>query len=206
MNASLVLALSICAVALQAPTCSSRRGVRRKAGEDDSVPQPDPIYSDEAVVALCMNALGPNDDPIPDAGLRTCWNFSLESASIFIRRRRRLDGVTPSTRHRRAPRCHYSHRQRHVSSRCGGLTRRLSQVRQEPDLRAAPRPRVVERQARQPHPRDANPRRAHDDDGDGADESRPGAQVPLDASACAQINQRVRFETISRRWRGAPEP
>ena len=35
--------------------------------------RPDPIYSDEAVVALCMNALGRNDDPIPDAGLRTCW-------------------------------------------------------------------------------------------------------------------------------------
>ena len=68
-------ALSICTTALQAPSCS-RRGVRRKAGEDDSVPQPDPIYSDEAVVALCMNALGRNDDPIPDAGLRTCWNFS----------------------------------------------------------------------------------------------------------------------------------
>ena len=50
--------------------------MRRKAGEDDSVPRPDPIYSDEAVVALCMNALGRNDDPIPDAGLRTCWNFS----------------------------------------------------------------------------------------------------------------------------------
>ena len=30
----------------------ARRGVRRRAGEDDSVPQPDPIYSDEAVVAL----------------------------------------------------------------------------------------------------------------------------------------------------------
>ena len=88
MNASLVqiLALSICTVALQPPSCCSRRGVRRKAGEDDSVPRPDPIYSDEAVVALCMNALGRNDDPIPDAGLRTCWNFSLESASIFIRR------------------------------------------------------------------------------------------------------------------------
>ena len=75
MNASLLLALSICTVALQPPICS-RRSVRRKAGEDDSVPQPDPIYSDEAVVALCMNALGRNDDPIPDAGLRTCWNFS----------------------------------------------------------------------------------------------------------------------------------
>ena len=36
------------------------------------MPQPDPIYSDEAVVALCMNALGRNDEPIPDAGLRTC--------------------------------------------------------------------------------------------------------------------------------------
>ena len=46
--------------------------MRRRAGEDDSVPQPDPIYSDEAVVALCMNALGRNDEPIPDAGLRTC--------------------------------------------------------------------------------------------------------------------------------------
>ena len=75
MNAALVhlLALSTCTVALQPPSCGSRRGVRRKAGEDDSVPQPDPIYSDEAVVALCMNALGRNDDPIPDAGLRTCW-------------------------------------------------------------------------------------------------------------------------------------
>ena len=75
----LLLALSICTNALQANPCSSRharRGVRRKAGEGDSVPQPDPIYSDEAVVALCMNALGRNDDPIPDAGLRTCWNFS----------------------------------------------------------------------------------------------------------------------------------
>ena len=73
MNAALVrlLALTTCALALQPPHCS-RRNVRRKAGEDDSVPQPDPIYSDEAVVALCMNALGRNDDPIPDAGLRTC--------------------------------------------------------------------------------------------------------------------------------------
>ena len=68
--------LHICTNALQATHCTSRRGVRRKAGEDDSVPRPDPIYSDEAVVALCMNALGRNDDPIPDAGLRTCWNFS----------------------------------------------------------------------------------------------------------------------------------
>ena len=69
-------ALSICTNALQATHCSRRRGVRRKADEDDSVPRPDPIYSDEAVVALCMNALGRNDDPVPDAGLRTCWNFS----------------------------------------------------------------------------------------------------------------------------------
>ena len=70
--------LSTCTNALQTTHCRhARRGVRRKAGEDDSVPQPDPIYSDEAVVALCMNALGRNDDPIPDAGLRTCWNFSL---------------------------------------------------------------------------------------------------------------------------------
>ena len=45
-------ALSICTNALQATHCGSRRGVRRKAGEDDSVPQPDPIYSDEAVVAI----------------------------------------------------------------------------------------------------------------------------------------------------------
>ena len=27
--------------------------VRRKAGEDDSVPQPDPIYSDEAAGRAC---------------------------------------------------------------------------------------------------------------------------------------------------------
>jgi len=97
MNASLLLALSICAVALQPPFCSSRRGVRRKAGEDDSVPQPDPIYSDEAVVALCMNALGRNDDPIPDAGLRTCWNFSVsgcvESIPGVPRHRRRFDAT-----------------------------------------------------------------------------------------------------------------
>ena len=84
MNAALLLALSICAVALQPPTCSRRRGVRRKAGEDDSVPQPDPIYSDEAVVALCMNALGRNDDPIPDAGLRTCWNFSSDMCRAAV--------------------------------------------------------------------------------------------------------------------------
>ena len=85
MNASLVyfLALSTCTVALQAPICS-RRNVRRKAGEDDSVPQPDPIYSDEAVVALCMNALGRNDDPIPDAGLRTCWNFSSDMCRAAV--------------------------------------------------------------------------------------------------------------------------
>lgn len=83
MNASLLLALSVCAVALQAPICS-RRSVRRKAGEDDSVPQPDPIYSDEAVVALCMNALGRNDDPIPDAGLRTCWNFSSDMCRAAV--------------------------------------------------------------------------------------------------------------------------
>ena len=74
--------LSICTNALHTTHCR-RRGkgvVRRKAGEDDSVPRPDPIYSDEAVVALCMNALGRNDDPIPDAGLRTCWNFSRSRA------------------------------------------------------------------------------------------------------------------------------
>ena len=90
-------ALSICTNALQATHCSSRRGVRRKAGEDDSVPQPDPIYSDEAVVALCMNALGRNDDPIPDAGLRTCWNFSVsgcvESIPGVPRHRRRFDAT-----------------------------------------------------------------------------------------------------------------
>lgn len=40
------------------------------------MPCPDPIYSDEAVVALCMNAMANNDAPIPDAGLRTYWNFS----------------------------------------------------------------------------------------------------------------------------------
>ena len=90
MNTSLVhllLALSICTNALQANPCSSRharRGVRRKAGEGDSVPQPDPIYSDEAVVALCMNALGRNDDPIPDAGLRTCWNFSSDMCRAAV--------------------------------------------------------------------------------------------------------------------------
>ena len=77
-------ALSICTNALQATYCSRRRGVRRKAGEDDSVPQPDPIYSDEAVVALCMNALGRNDDPIPDAGLRTCWNFSSDMCRAAV--------------------------------------------------------------------------------------------------------------------------
>jgi hypothetical protein len=48
------------------------------------VPQPDPIYSDEAVVALCMNALGRNDDPIPDAGLRTCWNFSSDMCRAAV--------------------------------------------------------------------------------------------------------------------------
>ena len=95
--------LSICTNALQATHCSRRggvrrrAGVRRKAGEDDSVPQPDPIYSDEAVVALCMNALGRNDDPIPDAGLRTCWNFSVsgcvESIPGVPRHRRRFDAT-----------------------------------------------------------------------------------------------------------------
>ena len=79
-------ALSICTNALQATHCGrrGRRGVRRKAGEDDSVPRPDPIYSDEAVVALCMNALGRNDDPIPDAGLRTCWNFSRDMCRAAV--------------------------------------------------------------------------------------------------------------------------
>ena len=48
------------------------------------MPQPDPIYSDEAVVALCMNALGRNDDPIPDAGLRTCWNFSSDMCRAAV--------------------------------------------------------------------------------------------------------------------------
>ena len=94
--------LSICTNALQATHCSSRRGVRRRAGEDDSVPQPDPIYSDEAVVALCMNALGRNDDPIPDAGLRTCWNFSVsgcvESNSGRPTPSTRRASVAPSAR------------------------------------------------------------------------------------------------------------
>ena len=89
-------ALSICTNALQAHHCSSRRGTRRKAGEDDSVPQPDPIYSDEAVVALCMNALGRNDDPIPDAGLRTCWNFSVSGSALPGLQMR--SPSTPSTR------------------------------------------------------------------------------------------------------------
>jgi hypothetical protein len=87
--------LSICTHALQATHCSRRRGVRRRAGEDDSVPQPDPIYSDEAVVALCMNALGRNDDPIPDAGLRTCWNFSVSGSAPGLQMR---SPSTPSTR------------------------------------------------------------------------------------------------------------
>ena len=87
-------ALSICTNALQAHHCSSGRGVRRKAGEDDSVPQPDPIYSDEAVVALCMNALGRNDDPIPDAGLRTCRTLRRNQLQRATRHRRDgLDGV-----------------------------------------------------------------------------------------------------------------
>ena len=46
------------------------------ADADDGVPRPDPLYSDAAVVALCMNALGRNDAPRADAGLETCWNFS----------------------------------------------------------------------------------------------------------------------------------
>ena len=77
-------ALSICTNALQAHHCSSRRGTRRKAGEDDSVPQPDPIYSDEAVVALCMNALGRNDDPFPDAGLEVCFSFSSDMCRAAV--------------------------------------------------------------------------------------------------------------------------
>ena len=86
-------ALSICTNALQATHCTSRRGVRRKAGEDDSVPRPDPIYSDEAVVALCMNALGRNDEPIPDAGLRTCWSRAVWNQIPGVPRHRR--GVPP---------------------------------------------------------------------------------------------------------------
>ena len=86
--------LSICTNALQATHCSSRRGVRRRADEDDSVPQPDPIYSDEAVVALCMNALGRNDEPIPDAGLRTCRALRRNQLQRATRHRRDgLDGV-----------------------------------------------------------------------------------------------------------------
>ena len=91
-------ALSICTNALQASYCSSRRGVRRKAGEDDSVPRPDPIYSDEAVVALCMNALGRNDDPIPDAGLRTCWNFSGRRRPCSIASTRPASAPSPRRR------------------------------------------------------------------------------------------------------------
>ena len=31
-----------------------------------------------------MNALGRNDDPIPDAGLRTCWNFSSDMCRAAV--------------------------------------------------------------------------------------------------------------------------
>ena len=42
------------------------------------LPVPETIYSPDAVVALCMNALERNSDPLPNAGLEVCWNFSSE--------------------------------------------------------------------------------------------------------------------------------
>ncbi|RCU48349.1 DUF4864 domain-containing protein [Haloplanus salinus] len=40
------------------------------------VPAPDPSYGPERVVGIQLEALATNDDPIPDAGIKTAYNFA----------------------------------------------------------------------------------------------------------------------------------
>jgi len=40
------------------------------------LPQPDPEYSPSEVVEIQLSALSNNDDPVPDAGIKTAYNFA----------------------------------------------------------------------------------------------------------------------------------
>lgn len=40
------------------------------------VPAPDPSYGPGRVVGIQLEALATNDDPIPDAGIKTAYNFA----------------------------------------------------------------------------------------------------------------------------------
>ena len=42
----------------------------------EGLPTPDPSYGAERVVGIQLDALGSNDDPIPDAGINTAYNFA----------------------------------------------------------------------------------------------------------------------------------
>ena len=42
----------------------------------EDLPTPDPSYGAERVVGIQLDALGSNDDPIPNAGIGTAYNFA----------------------------------------------------------------------------------------------------------------------------------
>ncbi|WP_049935200.1 DUF4864 domain-containing protein [Haloplanus natans] len=42
----------------------------------EGVPTPDPSYGPERVVGIQLEALAHNDDPIPNAGIKTAYNFA----------------------------------------------------------------------------------------------------------------------------------
>jgi hypothetical protein len=42
----------------------------------DGLPTPDPSYDPGRVVALQLDALATNDDPVSDAGIKTAYNFA----------------------------------------------------------------------------------------------------------------------------------
>mmetsp|Transcript_20099 Transcript_20099/g.61920 ORF Transcript_20099/g.61920 Transcript_20099/m.61920 type:complete len:179 (-) Transcript_20099:3-539(-) len=74
----LVLVCAAAARALISPrgVGISPRRARARLANDPRLPEPDPIFNAEAVVALLMNALGRNDDPTPDRGLTLCFAYS----------------------------------------------------------------------------------------------------------------------------------
>ena len=42
----------------------------------EGLPTPDPSYGPERVVGIQLDALATNDDPVPDAGIKTAYNFA----------------------------------------------------------------------------------------------------------------------------------
>ena len=42
----------------------------------EGLPTPDPSYSPERVVGIQLDGLATNDDPVPNAGIKTAYNFA----------------------------------------------------------------------------------------------------------------------------------